>query len=231
MKKLLALAICILLFVTIASCGETAINNKSVNTDFIKLDDSDLCYDKNTLIVYMKSAVQGGVVYTPYYSENGKLYVYDTGTIVEVDEDNKNYELNEDYYEITKQLAEINNKLNELNTNKTDDSSSENTEEPDKNKTDDSSSENTEEPDKNKSAASICWNTDLKSVFAENYVKAHAEDIDKAYCVTVYYDIDEEHHACGSMVYGKSDTYSKHEFDSENCCKYCGYIREEDRDN
>ena len=47
----------------------------------------DLASDEETGIVYIKNyTYYGNYVYTPYYSENGKLCKYDNGEIVEIAE-------------------------------------------------------------------------------------------------------------------------------------------------
>lgn len=45
-----------------------------------------LVYDEDTHIVYMRnSTTHGYYVFTPYYSENGKLLRYENGELVEID--------------------------------------------------------------------------------------------------------------------------------------------------
>ena len=44
-----------------------------------------LVYDEDTHIVYMRnSTTHGYYVFTPYYSENGKLLRYENGELVEI---------------------------------------------------------------------------------------------------------------------------------------------------
>lgn len=207
-KTSVILLIVAMFIMTLTGCGE-AVNNDNTDTNFVNIENSRLSYDTTTGIVYNYNSVYLGTVYTVYYSENGKMCKYADGHIVELETDANETESSEDIVVIT------NEKDKNYNTNSVD-----------------KSEDYTDNSGKDiKSPSSIYWNTDLKSIFAENYVKAHSDDIDKAYSVRVYYDIDERYHACGSMIFGKSDTYSEHEFDSTGKCKYCGYIREEDRNN
>ena len=203
------LLIVTMIVMTLTGCGE-AVNNDNTDTNFVNISNSRLSYDTTTGIVYHYNSVYLGTVYTVYYSENGKMCKYVDGHIVEIETDDTDVDNSENNVVITNEKE----KDKEYNT------------------TVDKSEDYVNDSEKDmESPSSIYWNTDFKSIFAENYVKAHANDIDNAYSVRVYYDIDEKYHACGSMIFGKSDTYSEHEFDDTGRCKYCGYVREESRNN
>ena len=192
---------------TLVGCSEVVENNDDADTDFAYIGDSRLSYDKTTGIIYNNNLVYGGTVYTIYYSENGKICKYVDGHIVELETDDNETESSENTVVVT------NEKDKNYNTSV------------------DKSEDYTDNSGEYIESSPLYWNTDLKSVFTENYAEEHSKDIDDAYSVRIYYDVDEKYHACGSMVFGKSDTYSEHEFDSTGKCNYCGYIKEENRND
>lgn len=80
MKKIIAVVLCGMLLLT--GCANRNIEPVEIgNTTF------DLISDRDTGIVYIKNCTSHGYyVYTPYYSENGKLCRYYEGMIVEVED-------------------------------------------------------------------------------------------------------------------------------------------------
>lgn len=96
-NKRLALFIAVMAIAMLICGGLTACENKSSdvgnssNNRFksIEMPDSNLVYDKETKIVYIRGRVYGGFTYTNYYSENGRLCKYNKGNIIEID--NMNY--------------------------------------------------------------------------------------------------------------------------------------------
>lgn len=83
MKKLIVMVICVL-FLTGCTTSENLEDvNKSVESMTF-----DLVSDPTTGIIYIKNLTRAGYfVYTPYYSENGKLCKFVDNKIVEVDEE------------------------------------------------------------------------------------------------------------------------------------------------
>lgn len=83
MKKIMAVVLCGIFLLT--GCANK--NIESVETESITFD---LASDRDTGIIYIKNNTYGNhYVYTPYYSENGKLCRYDDGRIVEIEDRNK----------------------------------------------------------------------------------------------------------------------------------------------
>lgn len=80
MKKIIAVALCGIFLLT--GCSYANVDSVEIeNTSF------DLVSDHDTGIIYIRNpTTHGYYVYTPYYSENGKLCRYDDGRIVEVSE-------------------------------------------------------------------------------------------------------------------------------------------------
>ena len=78
--------------VTIILCGVfllTGCSGENVDSVEIKNTTFDLVSDRDTGIIYIKNRTYAGHrIYTPYYSENGKLCKYDDGRIVEVEDGN-----------------------------------------------------------------------------------------------------------------------------------------------
>ena len=80
MKKIIAVALCSIFLLT--GCA-----NENIDSVYIENTTFDLVSDHDTGIIYIKNHTYNGrYVYTPYYSENGKLCRYDEGRIVEVEE-------------------------------------------------------------------------------------------------------------------------------------------------
>lgn len=80
MKKIIAVALCGIFLLT--GCANENVDSVDIeNTTF------DLVSDHDTGIIYIRNRTYYGYyVYTPYYSENGKLCRYDDSRIVEVEE-------------------------------------------------------------------------------------------------------------------------------------------------
>lgn len=79
MKKIIIAALCSIFLLT--GCADENVDSVEVkNTTF------DLVSDHDTGIIYIRNSTYNmNFVYTPYYSENGKLCRYDDGKIVEVE--------------------------------------------------------------------------------------------------------------------------------------------------
>lgn len=79
MKRIIAVALCSIFLLT--GCDENVEPVEIENTTF------DLVSDRDTKIIYISNRTYDSrYVYTPYYSENGKLCKYNDGRIVEVEE-------------------------------------------------------------------------------------------------------------------------------------------------
>lgn len=90
MKKiiLITVLVCTIIF-TVCGCGGNSevITNDGHSIEAIDLITNDgLVYDTNTRIVYIRQYTYGinCTIYTPYFSENGLLYRYINGELVEV---------------------------------------------------------------------------------------------------------------------------------------------------
>lgn len=80
MKKIIAVALCGIFLLT--GC-----DNENIDPVEIKNTAFHLVSDPDTGIIYIKNRTYYSYcVYTPYYSENGKLCRYDDGRIVEIQE-------------------------------------------------------------------------------------------------------------------------------------------------
>lgn len=82
MKKIIAVALCGIFL--LVGC-----TNENIDPIEIKNTAFHLVSDPDTGIIYIKNRTYAGHrIYTPYYSENGKLCRYDDGRIVEVEDGN-----------------------------------------------------------------------------------------------------------------------------------------------
>lgn len=85
MKKLIVMVICVL-FLT----GCTTSKNLEDVNESVESATFNLVADRTTGIIYIKNKTYSRFyVYTPYYSENGKLCKFVDNKIVEVSEDEK----------------------------------------------------------------------------------------------------------------------------------------------
>lgn len=83
MKKIIVIAVLCGIFLLTGCTDNTKLKSVKIeNTTF------NLVSDNNTGIIYIENyTYKGHLVYTPYYSKNGKLCRYDNGKIVEVGND------------------------------------------------------------------------------------------------------------------------------------------------
>lgn len=82
MKKLIAAVMCILFLTGCAPGNLENVNKFAGSTTFT------LVSDRNTNIIYIRNRTYGtNYIYTPYYSENGKLCKLVDDRIVEINED------------------------------------------------------------------------------------------------------------------------------------------------
>lgn len=90
MKKIILItALVCTIMCTVCGCGDNSevITNDGRSITAIDLVSQEgLVYDTATEIVYISQSTYGGAkIYTPYFSENGLLYRYIKGELVEVE--------------------------------------------------------------------------------------------------------------------------------------------------
>lgn len=92
-KKILAIALGLTLCFGMTGCTSTGSKNYDDHSKLVSIEgENDLYYYSTTHVVYIvfnEAEYQTGYGYmSPYYSENGKLCIYDTNTkqIVEIGE-------------------------------------------------------------------------------------------------------------------------------------------------
>ena len=89
MRKIFISGVLLLSCVFLLSGCDTAYNTPVENS--IEYSDFNLIVDDKTKIVYIDNAIDTGDkglytyhIYTPYYSENGRLCKYDDGKLIEI---------------------------------------------------------------------------------------------------------------------------------------------------